>query len=414
MPKLKTGKYTKRYNCRLCKGMYVSEVLDMYNTPLAGNFLQKIDVGREKVYPLTVSACQDCSFVQVNEVVNKKELFADYRYISTIPLKKHFEDYAQEMTDKFLKKGDFIVDIGSNDGVLLKPLKKFGMKVLGVDPAKNIAKIANDQGLTTIVDYFNRKVAEKIVKKYGQAKTVFANNVIAHINNVDEIIKGVNELLSPDGIFVIEIYYLADLIAKNQYDIIYHEHHSYYSLTSLIPYLEKFNLKVFDVKKVLSHSGSVRVYIQKDTGKYKTTKRLGEMLLAEKEMKLGSVKTYEKFGEDATKKSDRLWLLLGNLKKQGKRIIGYGASGRGNMLLNFCQLDNTLLDYVVDESPERYGRYTPVTHIPIVPPVVFRNDYPDYVLLLAWGYKDMIMAKEREFTKKGGKWIMPLPKVEII
>ena len=412
MPKV--GKYKSRYNCRLCKSIYMTEVLDMNKVPLAGNFLNKENIGREKVYPLTVSVCQDCSFVQVNEVVNKKDLFADYRYISTIPLGKHFEDYAKEIAFKFLKKGNFIVDIGSNDGVLLKPLKKLGMKVLGVDPAKNIAKVANDQGLTTIVDYFTRKVASKIVKKYEQANAVFANNVIAHIDNVDEVIKGVNELLLPDGIFVIEIYYLSDLIAKGQYDIVYHEHHSYYSLTSLMPYLAKFGFNVFDAQRVSSHSGSIRVYIQKNNGIYGNTKRLEGLLSMEKDMNLGALKTYVKFGEDAIRKSDQLWLLLDNLKKQGKRIVGYGASGRGNMLLKFCQIDNKILDYIVDESPERYGRYTPVTHIPIVPPVVFRNDYPDYALLLAWGYKDMIMKKEKEFVKEGGKFIVPLPEIKVV
>src|SRR3972149_241455 len=407
------GQYIKRTTCRLCENKNLIQVLDLGLVPLAGNYLKKEEIGKEKLYPLTVSVCRECSFVQVNEVVDPKELFADYRYLSSIPLSAHFQDYAKEMVKRFLIKDSFVIDIGSNDGVLLKPLKDLGIDAVGVDPAANIAKIANDRELKTIVGYFNVTLAEEIANKYGQADAVFANNVMAHIDDLDEVMRGVDGLLRAAGVFVFEVYYLVDLLQKNQYDIIYHEHHSYHSLIALKPFLARYGFEIFDVKRIPTHSGSIRVYCQRISPQtYKPSARLASLLKFEKTLGLASVKTYQDFGGKVNELRDSLRMIISDLKIVGdKKGVGYGASGRGNMLLNYCQINNKILDYIVDESPERYGRYTPVTHIPIVSPETFRNDNPDYVLLLAWGYKDMIRAKEKQFKDR---YIVPLPEVKIL
>ena len=412
---MKKGKFLIRRECRFCSSKKLVKIIDMGPMPLAGDYLLKKNIGKEKYYPLRIYFSQKCSLVQVLDVIAPNILFNDYRYLSSVGLKAHFKSYADEMVKGFLKKGDFIVEIGSNDGVLLLPLKLLGMDVLGIDPAKNVAKIAEKKGVQTIVDYFGVKISKSILTIKGKAEAILANNVLAHIDNVNDVFKGIKLLLKPEGILVFEVQYLLDLINSLQYDFFYNEHLSYYTIVSLNPLMEKYDMEIFDVKKIPIHSGSIRVYVKfKNNIKLNIKSSVKKLLDIEKGNEVLNEKDLKKFAVKVGKHKISLVNYLVKLKRKGERIVGYGASGRGNVLLNYCGITNNYIDYIVDESPERYGRFTPGTHIPIVKPEVFRKDKVKYCLLLAWNYKDMILSKEKEFVKKGGKFILPLPRIRLI
>lgn len=412
---MKKGEYKVRKVCRLCGSKELSMFLDMGWMPHAGDFLKEKDIGTEKHYPLKVHFCNECGLVQVLHVINPDTLFKDYRYLSSVGLKDHFEKYANLMFDKFLKKGDSVVEIGSNDGVLLSPLRELGVEVLGVDPAENVSEIAKNKGLPTMVDYFDGEVAEKILKKHQAADAVFANNVLAHIDNMIEVFSGIKRLLKDEGVLVFEVHYLPDLVESLQYDFFYNEHLSYYTLHSLAPFIEEYGMEIFDVDKIDVHSGSIRVYVKKKINKkIKSESSVQKVLkFEEKEGYLDDSAMID-FGRRVKEHKTVMVNKLKEIKKEGKSIVGYGAAGRGNTLLNYCGIGEEVLEYIVDESPERYGRYTPGTHIPIVKPEVFRKNYPDYALLIAWSYSDMIIEKERAFRSKGGKFLIPLPKLKVM
>lgn len=371
--------------CKFCKSKDLKLFADLGEMPLAGEFLDKKDIGKERKYPLKVYECQGCSLVQLADIVPKELLFQSF--LSSVSMKKHFEDYAKEMKDRFLKEGDLVVEIGSNDGVLLEPLKKMGMRVIGIEPVKHIAEIARKKGIHTINDYFSSNVAMNI---RGSADMVLANNVFAHIEDLDDVMKGIKIVLKEDGIFVFEVHYLLDLIDKFQYDCIYHEHMYYYSIASLAPFLKKYEFEIFEVKRIPTHSGSIRVY----------TKQLPRRKIDE-------------FKYQVQNQRKDFVSLLYKLKKEGKKIIGYGAAGRANTLLNYCGINTSLIDYIIDESPLRYNLFTPGSHIPVIPPDKARLKEVDYVVILAWNYKDIIIEKTKKLGFKG-KFIMPLPKVEVI
>lgn len=372
-----------RETCRFCSKTDFNLVLDLGMQPLAGDFLEKDQVGKEKFYPLKIYQCLNCGLVQMLDVVPKEKLFQSF--LSSVSMSNHFVDYANEMVQRFLKPGDFVVEIGSNDGVLLKPLKDMGMKVLGIEPVKKIAKIAKEKGVTTIVNYFSEKLSKAIKKK--SAKLVLANNVFAHIDDLDDVMKGISYILADDGYFVFECQFLVDMIEKRQYDLIYHEHLNYYSISSLVPFLKKYGFEITEVKKIPTHGGSIRVYAKKfDIGRF-----------------------------DITALASRIGLnnYLHEIKEQNKKIVGFGAAGRANTLLNYCGITTDELDYIIDESPLRYGRFTPGSHIPVVPLSEDKFKDVDYVLILAWNYTKEIMDKSRKFGFKG-KFIVPLPEAILL
>jgi len=412
---MKKGRFKHRKTCRLCDSSNLEVFLDLGLTPLAGDYLLKEEIGKECYYPLRVYYCHNCSLVQLLDIIPADNLFRDYRYLSSISLSSHFKGYAQEMIDRFLTKESFVVEIGSNDGVLLAPLKEYGVRVLGVDPAVNVAWVAQRRGIETIADYFTKQHAKEIVKQYGQADAIFANNVLAHIDNMDEVFAGIQRILKPEGILVFEAHYLVDLIEKLQYDFFYPgEHLSYYSLTSLIPFLDKYDMRIFDVKRIPIHAGSIRVYACSKDNMRRENKQVRQNIIQEKVLCLNTIKPFKNFARKVFVHKKKLINYLFMLKDQNKKIVGYGAAGRGNTLLNASGISTQIIPYIADESPERYGRFTPGTHIPIVRSEVFRKDNPDYALLLAWSYKDAILKKEKEFLKRGGKFIVPLPSITLI
>jgi len=402
--------------CRLCKSSSLKKVIDFGLMPLAGGFLKKNKLSQEKKYPLRIFFCQNCKLLQLIDVISPKILFKDYRYISsaTKTLSKHFKKYAEEMASRFLNKDSFVVEIGSNDGVLLAPLKRNGINALGVDPAVNIVKIAKKRGLNVINDFFNVKTAKRILNKYGKADAIFSNNTLAHINDMNEIMKGIKLLLNEKGILVFEVQYLADLVKYLQYDFFYHEHLCYYSLKPLIKFLDKYKMEIFDVKKIPIHGGSIKVYVtNKLNKKYPVSKRISHILAIERKMNLHTFSGLSDFIKRIQRHKILLMAELKRIKSENKTICAYGASGRSVTLTNYCGIDKNYLEYIVDASPERYGRLMPGTHVPIVAPSYFKKNPTDIVLITAWTYKDEILGKEKWFLKKG-KMIIPLPEIKIL
>lgn len=404
--------------CRLCKSNDLVMFLDLGVMPHAGAFIEnESEIKSEKSYPLQVHYCKKCSLVQVVDAIPKEILFTNYFYLSSVTrtLSEHFREYAEEVVKGFnLSPTSLIVEIGCNDGVLLKPFTELGVRAVGVEPSVNVSKIAKDKGLEVINSFFTDEVAASIATSHGKADIIAANNVFAHIDNMDEAMRAIKVLLKDDGVFIFEVHYLLDLLEKLQYDMIYHEHLCYYSLSSLVPFFKKFGMEIFDVKRISIHAGSIRAYVR-NTGKRQDLASGSVEKLVELEEKTGirDSNTYLEFAAKVKEETKKLVDMLRKLKADGKRIVGYGASGRANTMLNYAGIGRDVLDYIVDESPSRYGRLTPGTHIPIVHPSQMRNDNPDYILMLAWSYKREIMEKEKAFLERGGKFIIPLPTVSV-
>ena len=404
--------------CRICKGKNLKKVISLSPTPPANAFLTKNALKKkEQFFPLQVNFCLDCGQLQLTHVVSPELLFKNYVYVSsTSPVfVEHFEEYANDLIKRFkLNKDSLVVDIGSNDGILLKPLKKNGVRVVGIDPAVSIAKKATKGGIKTFPNFLTVKIAKKIIKGYGPADVVCANNAFAHINDLDEIVDSVKILTKEDGVLVIEFPYLIDFIKKNYFDLIYHEHLSYLSIRCLNEIFKRFKMEIFDVKKVNSHGGSVRVYIKKTGSKYKVQLTVKNLLDNEKKLGLDNVNTYLKFAKKIEENRHKLISLLKKLKQQGKTIVGYGAPAKGNTLLNYFNIGPKIFDYIVDDSRYKQGLYTPGTHILVVPFSKISETKPDYILILAWNFAQPLMKKLENFKKSGGRFIIPVPQAHIV
>lgn len=408
----------KAKNCRVCKSRKLAKVLTLGPTPLANAFLnkQQLDV-EEKYFPLDVYFCVSCSMVQLGHIVDPRILFGNYVYVSsTSPVFiKHFTDFAKYVFHTFgLDRKSLVIDIGSNDGILLKPFAKLGARVLGIEPADTIAKVAQKEGINTIVDFFSQKIAHKIVQNKGKANIITATNVFAHIDDLDEVIKGIKTLLTDDGVFIMEAPYLIDFIQRRYFDLVYHEHLSYWAIAPLITLFKRFDMKVFAVEKVSAHGGSIRVFIAKNTSRYKEDKSVKKFLEEEKKAKLANIDTYKNYASDILENKANLITILTSLKMEGKKIAGYGAPAKGNTLLNFFGIGTEILEYIIDDSPWKQGLYSPGKRIPVVPSQQLDNDNIDYMLILAWNFAESIMAKNVKFSRKGGHFIIPVPKPIVI
>jgi SAM-dependent methyltransferase len=408
------GVIKKRVNCRFCNNSDLKKFLDLGLMPLAGRFPKEEEHDK---YPLRLYVCDECGLVQVTDLIGPEILFKDYRYTSstTMTIRDHFQKYAEEVKTRFLKKNSLAVEIGSNDGVLLEPLKNLGVNVLGVEPAANIAKIAEDKGLDVVVDFFNVETAKRIVRKNGKADAILANNVLAHIDEMDEIFEGIRTLLDEKGVLIFEVQYLAELVKKVQYDNIYHEHMAYYSLKPLIYFLNKYCMKLFDVKQVPTHGGSIRVFAAlADNETYPVSETVSEMLREEEELGVHDYEGLSDFSRRVASHREKIRELLDRIKREGKTICGYGAAARGTIFTNYCGIGNDYLEYVIDASPERYNRFVPGTLVKIFPPNHLRENPTNAFLMMAWTYKDEILKKEAWFLEKGGEIIVPFPEPRII
>lgn len=393
--------------------------MDFGEVALAGGFLAKEHLESESKYPMRLVFCKSCFAVQLIDIINPSVLFKNYFYFSSAigSLREHFNDYATETTTRFLNPDTaMVVEMGCNDGILLKPFANQGIKkVIGVDPAKNILEAVKDDRITLINDFFGTRVAKQIVEDHGHADMVVANNVYAHIPDILDVTEGIKHLLNDDGVFVFEVHYLGKILQGLQYDMIYHEHLYYYSLMALINHFKRFDMVVFDVKPIPIHAGSVRYHVCKAGSKHAKNVSLRVKIMLEQEKALGydKIETYIGFANKISQRRDRLMALLEDLSKQGKTVAGYGASGRANTIIQYCNITHKHMEYMIDDAPAKWNYYTPGSHFIIKSSEALKNEKPDYLLVLAWGYFNEIAEKCRDYLEQGGQLITPLPDIRV-
>lgn len=399
---------TKNKNCRICLSRDLVKFLSLGKMPLANAFLTKKKLDKpEPSFSLDVYFCRNCSLVQLLDIVNPKILFKNYTYLTSAskPLVEHFVELGNEVVKKNLRSpNDLVVEIGSNDGTLLGSIKNH-CEVLGIEPDKRIANLAEKAGVRTLSKFFTSSLAKKIVNEFGNAKIILANNVIAHIDNLKDIFDGIKILLTDDGTFIFEVHWVGNLIGDGGFDQIYHEHLSYFSLHALKKAADLWGMRLVDVRKIPIHGESLRVYLKK---KGKESKAVIRFLKTENERGLSSEAAYCSFADKVRQNRKDLVSLLKKLKKQNKTIAGYGAPAKGNTLLNYCAIDYKILDYIIDTTPLKQGLYTPGSHIIVLPPDILKKRPPDYLLLLAWNYADKIIEKEKWYQEQGGEFIIPV------
>ncbi len=403
--------------CRICKGQDLHKFLSLGDQPHCNRFLKGEELNtKEPFYPLDMYFCQDCDLVQLGYVVPPEVMFRDYPYVSgtTVTLTRHFHQLARDIVERFdLTAGSRIVDIGSNDGTFLRGFKKQGMRVLGVDPAINIAKMANEAGIETIPDFFGRSVAEQIVRERGHADVITAAGVFYHIPDLDDVVEAVRVLLNDDGVFVVQANYLLDMLEKNSFDNIYHEHLHYYSLKPLTVLFRRFDMEVFYAERNSIHGGSIVVYVRK--GITRAPKKSVDALLAlEAERGLYKLDTYHQFAVRVGRIREELLAILEDFKAKGKRIAAYGAPAKGNTMLNYCRIGPDLLEYAVEKNLLKAGLFTPGMHIPIISEEEARDKQPDYYLMLPWNFLDEFLEKEKSFRERGGRFIVPIPAPHVV
>ncbi|MFH2142215.1 MAG: class I SAM-dependent methyltransferase [Bacteroidota bacterium] len=405
-------KYIKKY-CRYCDTELPDLFLNLGSMALANSFIP--NDGKEYnefECPLSICRCNKCNLVQLSHVVPAELMFAHYLYVSstTATFKKHFFDYAVSVLKKSLKKTNLLaVDIGSNDGLLLNYFMQNGAKAIGVDPATNLTNEANNNGIPTINRYFDEESVNIIINTHGKADIITANNVFAHIDDSQSVCKNVFKLLNDNGMFVIEFPYLLTMLDKMLFDMIYHEHQAYIALTSLRFLLNKYKLDVFDVEFVSSHGGSLRVFAQKHDGIYPISQAVKDMLRNESEKGLGEQKLYNDFAEKVYCVKKTLNEFVYNLKKEGKRICGYGAPAKGNTIINFCGFTRDQIDYIVDDNILKQNTLSPGANIPVVSSSYMAENKPDYIIIFAWNFAEEILKKLEIFKNQGVKFIIPLP-----
>ena len=404
--------------CRFCKKGVLKSVINLGSVPLAGGFVEKKNIDRisENYYPLTLGFCNHCKMLQTIETVDQSTLFEKYYYATSKikTLSTHFEKLAVEIADSLKGKNGFVVEIGANDGVLIQNLIKNNINALGVDPAKNIVIPKIKKGLPLICDYFNVQTAEHIIKKYAKADVITSSNTMAHIEDIGGVYEGIKKLLNKRGFAIIEVHYLFNLIQEFQYDMIYHEHLYYYSVHSMKNILALFGLELYDAKTTSIHAGSIRFYIQHVNGRRKVSANVYALLKKERALKIQEATTYTNFNASMEKKKKLLLALIKNLKSKSKSIAGYGASGRANTIMSYCGIGQEYLDYIVDDSPLKQGRYTPGNGLRIFDSKILKtNKRPDYLLLFAWAFYDEIVGKNSDYLKRGGRFILPLPTIKI-
>jgi SAM-dependent methyltransferase len=391
--------------------------------------LTKEQLGQpEEKFPLDLVFCQECTLVQIVETVPPEKLFTDYFYTSSIS--KTTLDNAKELTTKLidrlkLDEKSVVVEIGSNDGYLLKNYVDKGIPVWGIEPAQNLAKIANENGIRTASCFFSEEKAKSFTGNGDSTKgwdikadVVHANNVLAHVANLHSVIEGIKILLKPGGVAVVETHYVGDMIYGTEFDCIYHEHLCYYSLHSLEKLFENHGLVLVDVERLQIHGGSLRAYFQRVDGTLSLEdsgwKNVDELMSTEIKFGLTDYKIYKGFGKSVEEIKEQLLNGMKLIKKDGKKIAIYGASAKSTTLLNYFGIDSEMIEYVVDDTPSKQGHFTPGTHLPIYSSDKILETMPDFVLILTWNFAEEIMKKNEEYKKRGGFFIIPIPKVEVI
>lgn len=409
---------SRRDTCRLCGSRELDEVLSLVPTPPANAFVTEAEKNTaQECFPLDIFLCRDCSHLQLLDVVNPALLFEDYVYVSgTSPaFVEHFRTYARETISRNgLEPDDFVFEIGSNDGTLLQFYKEAGMRILGVDPAREIANSACRKGLETIAGFFTSQLAEKILSERGPASLIVANNVFAHSDDLQGITEGVRRLLAARGVFVFEVSYLGDVYEKLLFDTIYHEHLAYHSVGPLRSFFPRNGMELIDAIRVDTHGGSLRCVVQKDGGGREVSSRVDQLISKEKELGLDRSDTFREFARRIDGFKLELGEILKRIKREGKLIAGFGAPAKATTLMHHFEVGLEVIDFIVDDSPLKQGLYTPGFHIPVLPVSAVYDRRPDYLLVLAWNFAEQIMAKLKSFSEAGGRFIVPIPELRVI
>jgi len=408
----------KMKKCRMCKSSKLNLILDLGHSSLSDGFLTKNDLNEsETSYPLNVLICKACGLCQLGYTVSPEKMFnKNYPYDSSTTSygREHFHNMGVTICSNFnLESKSLVVDVGSNTGVLLSSFKSKNMKVLGIEPSDNVASIARKKGINTITAFFSKKIAEKVLKKYGKVSVLTGTNVFAHIDDLDDFMNGVKILLKSDGILVIEAPYLVNLFDNLEYDTIYHEHLSYLSVKPLKQFCEKYKMDLFDVEIQKIHGGTIRYFIGRK-GKHEISKNINKFLKLESTKKIYSDKKLKQFAKNVKDHRSKLLKLLFNLKKSGKTIVAISAPAKGNTLLNYCKIGTETIDYITEKNPMKIGKFSPGMHIPIFSDKKLISGKPDYALVLAWNFADEIMKNNHYFKSNKGKFIIPLPFPKII
>ena len=397
--------------CRICSSKDIEIVLPLEASPLADSFVTKEQLNlKQEIYSMDVYKCQECGLVQLIDVIEPEDIYIDYLYRTntSVGLPEHFIKAARTIVEKYnIEDRSLILDIGSNDGSLLKGYQKLGMKVLGIDPAREVAKEATANGVETLPIFFNAQVADELVEKYGKARIITCNNLIANIDDLNNFVKGLKKVLDCEGIFISETSYLLSLIDSMVFDTIYHEHLSYFSIKPLEYLFNANGLKMFDAQIVDTKGGSLRFFVTHNNNNIKQTEQLIHLKSIERKRELYSLNIYKEFEERITKAKKQLVTFIDNALSNNKKVVAYGASNTTTTLLYHFKL-NDKIEYLLDDNKIKIGRYSPNHHIPIYSSDKIYEDNPDYIIVFAWRYTDIIISKHQKYLETGGTFIIPL------
>ncbi|MBI3775482.1 MAG: class I SAM-dependent methyltransferase [Gammaproteobacteria bacterium] len=405
--------------CRFCSTPLRHTFVDLGMSPLCQTHIEQHQLNHmEPFYPLHAYVCEQCFLVQIEEFVAPGEIFSEYAYFSSYSDSwvQHAKIYADAMQQRFgLTKNSLVMELASNDGYLLQHFVNCGVPCLGIEPAANVAKVAIEKGVPTTVKFFGTQTAREIAKDHGQPDLLLGNNVLAHVPNLNDFVAGMKILLKPGGVITIEFPHLLRLMASNQFDTIYHEHFSYFSFYAVEKVFAHHGLTLFDVEELTTHGGSIRIYGRhaEDASK-PVLPRVTAMRQREIDAGFNRLETYASFAEQVKETKRKVLEFLIQAKRDKKTIVGYGAPGKGNTLLNYCGIRTDFIDYTVDRNPYKQGKYTPGTHIPILSPDKIKESKPDYLFILPWNIKDEVMQQNAFIREWGGKFVVPIPELKVL
>lgn len=403
--------------CRACKSDRMHLFLPLGMHPPANQFVPPEALDEpEPAFPLNAHVCLDCALIQVPDFI-PPDFFRNYVYVpsASSTMHDHFAALSETLSRRFVEDSDaLIADVGSNDGLFLESCLNLGYRTLGVDPAENLAEIAREKGVDVVTEYFSPSVADSIREEYGPARIIVTTNTFNHIGDLHGFVEGVTRFLEDEGVFVIEVPHAQDLVEKNEFDTIYHEHLSEFSVRSIVELFQFYDMEVFDLERLPVHGGSMRVYGQRKSTDRPVSPVVDEWLAREEEARLFEKETYDAFTARVHQNKSDLLSLLSDLKSKGHRIAGYGAPAKGNTLLNYYGIGPDLLDFLADRNPLKQGLYSPGMRIPVVSAESVLEGQPDSLLILAWNFADEIMEQQHEYRERGGQFILPIPEPHIV